>query len=539
MLLTPTSSNDGNADLELLRKVGSPLRLGATLAPHLWGARVKFRADPWLRMSELAVMEAVTDFEQESYLKINAPPQCSKSTFLEVLTPLWILGHYPDTRIILIAYSDDLAIKNGALVRDIFLRWGPEFFGKTVDPKYESKQEWRLNGYQGGILSVGIGSKITGQPGDVVLIGDVIKTMEEAGSDSVKKKHWEEFNGAIIPRLQPGGTMLLAATRFAEDDLSGRIDEMMEEPEYDGDPWESLVFKAIAEPDYDDPDGDDPEWTDFMGRVRGEPLQTRFAKPGDELPENWERSHFYRRRRAAKAAGQGFMFSCLFQQEPTSPEGGMFPDDKWGWFDPADRPRLVVMRNSWDLAASEGSGDWSTGGVVGRSAEGKVLVCDLVRLQKEPNGVLTDVKTSAQVAGAHVPILIEEERNGAGKTVIAFYKKELAGFTVKASPADGTKEDRARPYSVLQKRGDVLLPRYADGTHPEWVKPFIAEHRKMMGDGRRGRHDDMIDVVAHAINDMIGAGAMQLLDPNIRRVHRNGQVIDASLLEEELEDQPA
>jgi hypothetical protein len=276
-------------DLDLIRRVATPLRIGKTLAGPLFGERVahKFRADPWLLMSEQKVMECVTDFDNERFLKINAPPQVSKSTFIEILTPLWILGHYPDSRVILIAYSDDLAIKSGATVRDKLMEFGPELFGITVDPKYESKQEWRIAGHSGVMLSVGIGSKITGQSGDVVIIGDVIKTLEEAGSDSIKRKHWDEFTGAILTRLQPGGTMLMADTRFDEDDLGGRIDEMTKQPDYDGDRWESLVFKAIAEPDDDEEVEDEEAWRDMLGRRIGEPLKTRYWKPADDDPANY------------------------------------------------------------------------------------------------------------------------------------------------------------------------------------------------------------------------------------------------------------
>lgn len=530
-----------NPELEHLRKVATPLRLGETLAPHMWGPRVKFRADPWLLDAEAFIMELFTDFENERFGKMNAPPQVSKSTLLEVLTPMWVLGHYPDTRIILIAYSDDLAVKNGALVRDLMMRFGPEFWGVTVDPKYESKQEWRMAGRQGGMLSVGIGSKITGQPGDLVLVGDAIKTLEEAGSDATKRKHWDEFNGAILPRIQPGGTILMAATRFAEDDLGGRIDEMTSQPEYDGDEWESRVYKAIAEPDDDEDVEDEDAWRDHLGRRIGEPLQTRFAKPGDEAEENWERSHFYRRRRAMIAAGQTFMFSCLYQQTPTAPGGGMFPEEKWGWYDPDEVPHMNLLRRSWDLAASEGAGDWSTGGKVGRDGRNRYFVLDLTRFRKGPDDVLTEVKqTAALTDSPAVPILIEEERNGAGKTVIAFYKRELEGYTVKASEATGSKEDRARPYSTLQNRGAVLLPRSKDGSSPEWVRPFVKEHRKMMGDGRRGRHDDMIDVIAHAINDMIPASGAFLLDPNLRMNNVTGSVVFGAEFDDDIDvDVPA
>jgi hypothetical protein len=320
-----------NEDVKQLRKVGSPLRVARTLGQELFGAEVDFRPDPWLKLSERAVMEAVRDREHKRFLKINAPPQCGKSTFIEIATPLWVLGHWPDTRIILIAYSDDLAIRSGAKVRDLLIAYGPSLFGVTVDPNYDSRQEWKVAGHIGGMLSVGIGSRITGMPGDLVIIGDVIKGMEDAASQSIKDKHWTEFHGAIRPRLQPGGTMLLTATKFAEDDLSGRIDEQMAKPNYRGDQWETYRFDAIAEPDYDDPNGDDPEWRDILGRRKGEPLRTRYSLPDEDHsdPSTWDGSEFYQTRRVAEAAGEAFTFSCIYQQRPTSPSGGMFPPDKW------------------------------------------------------------------------------------------------------------------------------------------------------------------------------------------------------------------
>jgi len=523
-----------NPDLDLLKQVGSPLRIAQTLTPHLFGVNATFHADPWLALAELAVMRAISNRDEQSFIKINAPPQCGKSTFVEVFTALWALSKWPDTRIILIAYSDDIAIRSGALVRDIIMRWGPELFGISIDPNYESKQEWRIQGHMGGMLSVGIGSRITGMPGDLILVGDVIKGMEEAASVTTKGKHWDEFHGAILPRQQPGGTMILAATRFAEDDLSGRIDAQMKTPDYEGDHWESMVFKAIAEPDFDDPHGEDPDWTDLLGRVRGEPLKTRFSKPGEaENPEMWHDSHFYRRKRAAESAGQAFLFSCVFQQEPTSPTGGMFPPDKWGWFNPDDKPYMTSQRRSWDLAASQGGGDYTTGAFTTKDQDGNFYVQEMVRVQQGAAEVKDTVELHARLDGVAVPIKIEASRNGDGKAIVVFYQLEMPNYTITAANADGSKEDRAKPYSTLQQAGKVRLPRYTDGTSPEWVAGFIDEHRKMMGDGRRGRHDDQIDVVAHAINDMLDAGPVELLNPDIylARSERTNRFIPSGMVE--------
>ncbi len=494
--------------------IKSPLSIGSVILPRLWGYddTMEFRHDPFLKVMELNVMDAIADRKHRRFQKYNAPPQVSKSTFLEILTTLWALTFWPNSRVILVAYSDDIAIKSGSLVRDIIQEWGPEF-GLAIDPKYDSKQEWRLVGSMGGMLSVGIGSRITGQSGDLIIIGDVIKNMEEARSPGVLDKHWDEYEGSVRTRLQPGGTMLLGATRFSDQDISGRLDTKAAEPGYKGDLWESFVFKAIAEPAIDEDVEDDDEWRDLLGRRRGEPLTTRFSDP--ELPESdpstWDRHHFQAMRNTTSA----FTYSCLYQQEPTSPTGGMFPQDRWGWYDPKERPRMVAMRRVWDLAASEGSGDWTVGGLVGKDADENFYVLDIQRFQKGPDSALDEAILTAALDGVAVPIMVEGSRNGDGKTVVAFYAKALRKYSVEQANADGSKETRARPYSVLQQKGRVFLPRFADGSKPDWVKAFVEEHRKMMGDGRKGRHDDQIDVCAHAVNAMIDSSLVEMLMPHV------------------------
>ncbi len=513
------------------KRIGSPLRIGQLVLPLLWGDdNFTFRADPFLRVMERNVMKAIADRKRRRFQAYNAPPQVSKSTFLEILTALWALAFWPNTRIILVAYSDDIAIKSGALVRDIIQNWGPQFFGMDIDPKYDSKQEWRLAGHMGGMLSVGIGSRITGQSGDLIVIGDVVKNMEEATSSTTLDKHWEEYQGSIRTRLQPGGTMLLGATRFSDQDISGRLAAQAKNPDFQGDRWETFSFKAIAEPTVDEQvEANDETWRDELGRRRGEPLTSRFSEPDkpEADPTTWDQHHFTAMQRTLSP----FTFSCLYQQEPTSPTGGMFPPAKWGWYDMDNIPRMVSKRRVWDLAASEGAGDYTVGGLVGKDEEDRVYVLDIARFQKGPDEAMTEVKWRARTDGVATPIMIEEGRNGDGKTVVAFYQKALRNYTVTPANADGSKETRAKPHSVIQQQGRSLLPRRLIGTDPvtgaelwespDWVPGFIDEHKKMMGDGRKGAHDDQIDVVAHAVNDMLDSEMVEIVVPGVA-MHTTG-----------------
>jgi phage terminase large subunit-like protein len=492
----------------------SPTWLAKHLAPLEWGRGKQFRADPWVLDMEEVVLDGFLDKGQETYIKVSAPPQIGKSTWEEIFFPFWLLGHYPDTRIILVVYNDRMAEKSGGRVRDLIMHYGPELFNIDVNPDIAAKGKWELKGHQGGMISVGMGSSITGESADVMLIGDVIKNMKEAGSKTEKDTHWDEMEASILPRVQDGGLCLLANTRWAADDISGRIDEQMADPAYFGERWTNLRYPAIAMP-FPDEEVDDPEeWRDRIGRRKGEPLLCRRSRARDAVdPEN---SYFHRRKRSTST----FVFDCLFQGNPTSPTGGMFPREAWGWYDLDDRenwPGIASQRRVWDLAATEGGGDWTVGGHIVKTDDDEFWIMDIQRFRKDTAGVLQHVKDMAAIDGLVCPIMIEQERSGAGKTTFAFYRTELSPHSVEPANPDGTKEERAKPSSNLQQTGRLRLPRrwVIDEDHPgghwwspAWVQPYIEEHAQMMGDGRSGRHDDQIDITAYAINDMWTGGVV-------------------------------
>jgi hypothetical protein len=489
----------------------SPVSLAQWLAPKIWGSSAIYRADPWILKLEEASMEAVSDWDHERFVKANAPPQSGKSMFDEVFLAFWILGLWPETRIILIGYSDGISQRSGGQVRDIVKLYGPVLFGIDLDPDYTSKGDWKLNGHVGGMLSVGIGSMITGRSAEVIIIGDLIKNMEEAASKATKDNIWNEYDGSVRPRLQPGGTMFLNATRFADDDPTGRIDAAMAEPNYDGDPWESYVFPAIAEPTWDDPEGDDPEWRDILGRRRGEPLQSRYCHNPNAIP--WEESYYYRMRGGRDA----YTFSALYQQQPTSLEGSMFDPDNWGWYNcDEDRTGYLSQWRVWDLSATADGGDWSSGILVAKiSTQNEFHVLDVQRFRKAAAEAMAHVQSIAATDGVVCSVGIERERNGAGKALFEFYRLGLPLYTVEPCEPDGKKHERARPASILQQQGKVKLPRHADGTWPAWVAGFIDELKKMMPDGRSGRHDDQIDTFAYAINKMVDQGAVTMIESGL------------------------
>ena len=68
----------------------------------------------------------------------------------------------------------------------------------------------------------------------------------------------------------------------------------------------------------------------------------------------------------------------------------------------------------------------------------------------------------------------------------------LAGYVVKTIPVSGDKQIRADPFAAQLNAGNVFLVR------SPWNASFIEELRQFPS----GRHDDAVDAVADAFNEL-------------------------------------
>ena len=187
----------------------------------------------------------------------------------------------------------------------------------------------------------------------------------------------------------------------------------------------------------------------------------------------------------------------------------MFPEERWQLYTPEQLPDMVRRVRVWDLAASEGKGDWTTGTLMGRDRAGRFYIIDRERGRWATDKVEERVMSTAKRDGHEIPILIEEERNGAGKTVIESYKRKLIGYHVDKAKAEGSKQSRATPYSNEQRKGNVYLPANAP-----WLNEWRGEHVQCDGDKKWPRHDDQIDTGAYAFNFLTESGESILWDPS-------------------------
>lgn len=465
---------------ELWQQMATPTRFAMTVSKDFMGQQ--YVPYPWILWTEKKILEAIAD-PAERFIILNVPPQSGKTTTFGMFLPGWYLGMYPNRQVIFVTYSETYSESWGLKTRNLLNTYGKKYFGVEVSNHQAAANNWKTSQGFGGMLSVGIGGGITGNPGHLIIIDDVIKTMEEASSVTLKRKHLAEYDGSISTRFQPGSTVLITATRFAEDDLSGALIDRMDKEGYDGDKWEVISIPAIAEPPDDLSDDEREQWVDFLGRHAGEALEGRYTRA------------FYEKR---KASIDPFAWSAVYQQQPSVAEGGMFPKGNWRFYD--GTPPLLERRvRAWDLATTEGGGDWTVGTLMGAADNGDLYVLDVKRVQRNSAAVEQLVQETAMIDGYEVKILIEQEKAGAGRALVEHYQRLLRGYQVEPAKIDGSKEVRARPYSAMQNSGRVWLPK----DRVDLCKSWIEEHAKMMGDGRRPRHDDQIDTAAYCCMELI------------------------------------
>jgi phage terminase large subunit-like protein len=499
------------SEVTLAQRIALPSSVGRYLGEKIWGE--PYVIFDWLAYAERRIVDAILDTTHERYIIVNAPPQVGKSSYVGILLPFWLTGIFPQWQIMYISYSDDFSTSRGKDVRQMHELFGKELFGTSISGDFGAAHDWRTSAGRGGMLSVGVGGLITGRPGHVIIIDDLIKNAQEAASQATKKMHLAEWDGTINRRVQPGGTVIIIATRWVEDDLSGALTERMKEPGYDGPQWEVIEFPAFADPpdDMELSEDEAEQWRDILGRKQGEVLDCRFSRIPGRAPED-----FFQR---ARAGMDPFAFSCLYQQRPTAREGGMFPAVNWNFYDPAESPVFDREVRVWDLAATEGGGDWTCGTKVGRAGS-NFYITDVRRFRKNAGGVQDEVKRIAVLDGYGPKVLIEEEKGGSGKSVVEAYRRLLVGHTVESAKAEGDKESRATPYSAEQNKRNMFLP--IPGT-VEWdVKGFIDEHKRMMGDGRRPKNDDRIDTAAYGMLELLAQGLVDIWVPNADNVRTIG-----------------
>ncbi|MDE6995245.1 MAG: phage terminase large subunit [Lachnospiraceae bacterium] len=166
------------------------------------------------------------------YLIINLPPGFGKSYTLANFVN-WVYGQDIKNKVITVSYNGIIAPEFSRTAKDMILEEETEgedsyttrSFFPSLKVKYgdSSVMKWSLEGSYTSYLATSFDGTLTGMRGNIIIIDDPIKSAEEAVNENVKEKHWNFFKNTLSSRMLPGALCIIVLTRWATDDLAGRV----------------------------------------------------------------------------------------------------------------------------------------------------------------------------------------------------------------------------------------------------------------------------------------------------------------------------
>lgn len=425
-------------------------------------------------------------------LMLLLPPGSAKSTYAGVVAPAWALGRWPGFKFIGLSYSDRPAHRLSRRCRAIIQ--SKEYRSIWEQPTgltTKAVEEWELTNDSSALWS-GILGSVTSARADAALIDDPVAGRAEADSPAIMGTTWDAYNDDVLTRLKPGASVILIQTRWAPDDLAGRIlpeDWNGESGRImcrDGFEWEVLCIPAKATRE------DDP-----LGRQVGEYL----------WPEWFDRQHW------ANFESKPRTWASLFQQCPRPEEGNQFEESWFKWYDPEDIEGMTFRYyGGSDFAVTQKSAsnepDWSELGVAGLNSDGDLYLMDWWFKQTTADvsvGKEIDMAKRWRTAewwgekgvieNAIGPLRrrIQRERAAKGEKGVYYHRDLLS--------SQGDKVSKVAAFRGWVHAGCVYLPRGVP-----WAIRLV--NLLVAFRGADGDQDDAVDVCG-----IIGRGLDQMRDP--------------------------
>ena len=420
-------------------------------------------------------------------LLLSVPPQHGKSLTVTETLPSWYLGKNQLKRVIEASYNEDFAQSFGRSNKNKILKFGKQLFDIELAKKPRLDENFKLSNGVGGMISKGITAGITGNPGDLIIIDDPLKTREESDSQAYRDKLWEIWQNVIKTRLSAGAKIIDIQTRWHEDDLFGRI--LQNEKNV-------TVINVPCE----------AEQGDLLGRPVGGSLCPELGK-GNEWLDEFKRSFLS----DPNGGGQRAWYA-LFQGRPNIQEGNLIKEIYWNYWKPKGMklPPVTIKGNdgeivekeaieipdyldelcqSWDCAFKDTKkSDYVCGGTWGRRMK-NIFLLDLVNERMDIIKTMSSIEAMSKKWQGATLKLIEEKANGAA--VIQIMRNKVDGL-VPVIP-EHSKEARVNAWLPVAESGNIYLPHPL--LHP-WVREFTNQCKSFPN----GTHDDMVDMASQAIN---------------------------------------
>ncbi len=405
-------------------------------------------------------------------LIINMPPRHTKSEFASYLLPAWFLGKYPNKKVIQSSNTGELAVGFGRKVRNLVDSENYKSIFPNLELQQDSKAAGRWNTSKGGdYFAIGVGGTVTGKGADLLIIDDPHSEQEAAlaaSNPEVFDKVTEWYTSGPRQRLQPGGSIIIVMTRWAQRDLTGQV--LKAATNRGGEQWEVIEFPAIM------PSGK-PVWPEFWSLAELEALRI-------ELPNSkWQ---------------------AQYQQNPVGNESAIVKRDWWKWWEEERPPKCDFILQTWDTAFEKTQrADYSAGttwGIFYINEDQTLPNIILLNTYKKRVEWVQLKKDVLEEYNEWEPdgILVEKKATGAP----LIYELRAMGIPVQEyTPSRGQdKIARLNAVSDIIASGKVWVPR------TRWAEELVDE----IAEFPSGQHDDLVDATTLALMRFRSGGFLRL-----------------------------
>lgn len=412
----------------------------------------------------------------------NGPPRLGKSNVFAILWPAWVWTWKPTEKFIFLSYSDTLAKEHSISCRRVLESdWYRTMFKPAWALAEDRNTQNAFGNTAGGArYARSIHSGVMGLGATRVCVDDPLDADEALTSAAAREEALRVVQQAVATRMNDratGAAVILCHRVHPDDPAQWAIEQG----------WEHLIAPMEYDPEVTHPtyhvvDGERRElWRDPR-TTAGELLDPGRFSANDVAEIKLTLG-------PVKAPAQ-------LGQRPVRGNGAgkYFRADKIAVLDEAPAESEIEAKvRAWDLAATEGGGDWTVGVLLARLRNRRLVILDVKRRQLGPHGVRELIEKTARDDGEEVTISLPQDPGQAGKDQGVDYVGRLVGYAVKLRRPDRKKELRAGPASAQVMGGNVAMVR------APWNSVFVGYLEAFPSEGVA---DDDVDAFSDAVAEV-------------------------------------
>jgi len=400
------------------------------------------------------------------------------SLMLAVETVSWLMGHSPGISIAIAGHRHDLMTEFSQQVKArisnplyalVFPKAGEIIRGR------DKADSWML-GNRSTLRAKSVGSKLTGNRVDWLIIDDAHAGRAEAESETQRNRVHQWYFGDCVTRLSPGAKVFIIGTRWHPKDLIGHLTSKEYVDTLKAEGQEERIFEVTNLPAF-------AGENDPLGRESGEAL----------FPEVRNAAWLM----GVKASIPSYEWDSQYMGNPRSIAEGQADISRLRRI-PMDRVPIHIPRlRGWDLALTEKkTSDYSVGSLCAWDADKEEFyILNMFRVK------LAWPKLEPRLLALSLRDKLEWNCNKMAMEAVSGFeiglqniRKALSGQVkvVKRNPGVGGKLMRAQGWLNVLEKGRMFM------VEGPWNKDFLDE----LLDFPNGKNDDIEDSVSVAWEEL-------------------------------------